>query len=151
MNGNMKQLDARRTQRQEAARRISQDIMPSEGYSEQWKNNDSLYNAAMAGNVHSIRLNLEAGADLNARFSGLNITALHAAAMHNQPKACAFLVKKGADIFATDDVGHTPLQTAISWRSMLAVPTLAEAAIRAIVGKKNGKEFVWYLRACLSS
>jgi ankyrin repeat protein len=147
----MKQLGARKALRQEAARRISQDILQSEGYSEQWINNDSLYNAAMAGDVNSIRLNLEAGADLNARFSGLNITALHAAAMHNQPKACAFLVKKGADIFATDDVGHTPIQTAISWRSMLAVPTLAEAMARAIAGKENGKEFVWFFRACISS
>jgi ankyrin repeat protein len=148
----MKQLDARKALTQETAKRISQDILPSEDYSKQRNFDGALYSAAMNGDTIAIKGLLDKGADVNARFSGLYITALHAAAIQNEHNACALLLEKGANPFALNDLGKTPLQQALSWRSSdLVVRTLAEGMARAIMGKENGKAFIRYLRACLSS
>ena len=150
----MRPLNARKRRKQQGAKRIVHDIMPSEKRSEEEQRllNIALFNSTLNGNITGMKLALKGGADMNMKATGLMITPLHAAAIHQQDKACAFLIKKGADVYANDDRGHTPLQKAISWGNRTEiVHMLAEAMAHAIVGKEKRIIFVSSFRACVSS
>ena len=55
------------------------------------------------------------GVEIAARDSILGETALHIAARSGHLKLCQFLTKKGADVFARNANGQTPLAVAKAW------------------------------------
>jgi ankyrin repeat protein len=65
-----------------------------------------LHSAAASGVAESVRLLVEAGADVNARQQG-GFTPLHAAAQHGDPAMLHLLLSKGADAAAATDDGRT--------------------------------------------
>jgi ankyrin repeat protein len=150
----MRQLNARKPRKRQTARQVEREILPSEGRSEveQHVLNAGLYNSAIKGNIAGMKRALKGGADINMRSEeGVWNTLLHMTVIHNQGKACTFLIKKGADVFATGDSGYTPLQVAIKWGRTEIVRILADGMARAIVGKENGDAFISSFRACFSS
>ncbi len=64
-----------------------------------------IFEAAEKGDVQYLEACLDAGASVNQRNvdTELKETPLHRTASSNQMKACEFLVRKGADIFAIDE------------------------------------------------
>ena len=59
---------------------------------------------------------VEVKADVAAKASHLEKTALHFAAANGQLETCKFLVEVNADVFAKDSSGSTPLKNAIDSR-----------------------------------
>ncbi len=74
-----------------------------------------LWSAAKSGHLKAIRQLLEAGADINAKKTTLNIegdTLLHFAASNNQAEAAKVLVELGARVDSRNNLGMTPLMEA---------------------------------------
>ena len=71
----------------------------------------ALHYAALYGSTESVRILLEAGADVNARNSGQSTPLIFGA--YNLEKT-KLLVYKGADVNAVNDAGSRPLYTAVS-------------------------------------
>ncbi|HMF27775.1 MAG TPA: ankyrin repeat domain-containing protein, partial [Candidatus Cybelea sp.] len=65
-----------------------------------------------AQTIEAIQLLLDRGADVNATTAD-GRTALHGAALQGYDDVIRFLVAKGADLFAKDRKGFTPLDTAL--------------------------------------
>ncbi|MBL8797008.1 MAG: ankyrin repeat domain-containing protein [Planctomycetia bacterium] len=66
---------------------------------------------ASLGNVGKVKLELQKGADINAKFAN-GATALHEAALNGHVELVRFLLANGADRTLTDGVGATPLELA---------------------------------------
>jgi ankyrin repeat protein len=64
--------------------------------------------AARDGRMDTVRMLLEAGAEINARDAN-DITPLITAITNNHPDVARLLIDRGADIKATDWYGRTPL------------------------------------------
>jgi uncharacterized protein len=73
--------------------------------------------AARDGRLETMRILLEAGANINATDAN-EITPLIAAITNNHPEVARFLIERGADIKATDWYGRTPLWAAVETRNM---------------------------------
>jgi parvulin-like peptidyl-prolyl isomerase len=67
------------------------------------------------GDLTRVKSLLEDGADVNTKFSSLDgnkQTPLHIAAINGRKKIARLLIQHGANIFAVDAAGKTPIQTA---------------------------------------
>jgi ankyrin repeat protein len=73
--------------------------------------------AARDGRMDTVRMLLEAGADINARDAN-DITPLITAITNNHPELARYLIERGADVKAVDWYGRTPLWAAIETRNM---------------------------------
>jgi ankyrin repeat protein len=73
--------------------------------------------AARDGRIESVRLLLDAGADINQADAN-GITPLVMALANNHPEAALLLVERGADVRATDWYGRTALWAAVEARNM---------------------------------
>jgi ankyrin repeat protein len=68
-----------------------------------------LHYAVKMGQVETAKLLIQAGADVNCRIEGNNVTPLMWAASGVQTEMVKFSLASGADVNATDDQGRTPL------------------------------------------
>jgi len=75
---------------------------------------EKLGNAALAGDVDSIRAALEQGANVNGKYSQ-SYSALWLAASQGRNDAVKFLIAAGANVNRVEGVGHTPLGAAVSY------------------------------------
>jgi len=73
--------------------------------------------AARDGRMDTVRLLLDAGADINARDAN-DITPLIIAITNNHPDVARLLIDKGADLKAIDWYGRSPLWAAVETRNM---------------------------------
>ena len=73
--------------------------------------------AARDGRMDTVRMLLDAGADINQRDAN-EITPLIIAITNNHPDVARFLIDRGADIKAVDWYGRTPLWAAVETRNM---------------------------------
>ncbi len=67
--------------------------------------------AAMGGDVESVKLLVDAGVDVNTKYSPEG-TALHMAAMRDRRELALWLIEHGAAVDAITSYGSTPLHTA---------------------------------------
>ena len=89
----------------------------------------SVADAAMGGDVETLRALLEQGSDVNARF-GDGMTGLHWAARNGNAAIAEVLIGAGADLEATTRIGaHTPLHVAsAAGRAPVVKPLLLAGA-----------------------
>jgi ankyrin len=73
--------------------------------------------ASRDGRIETVRMLLDAGADINQRDAN-DITPLLAAITNNHPDVARYLIERGADITAVDWYGRTPLWAAVETRNM---------------------------------
>jgi ankyrin len=73
--------------------------------------------ASRDGRMETVRMLLDAGADINLRDAN-DITPLIAAITNNHPDVARYLIERGADIKAADWYGRTPLWAAVETRDM---------------------------------
>jgi uncharacterized protein len=73
--------------------------------------------ASRDGRMESVRMLLDAGAEINLRDAN-DITPLLAAITNNHPDVARYLIERGADIRVVDWYGRTPLWAAIETRNM---------------------------------
>jgi uncharacterized protein len=73
--------------------------------------------AARDGRLETVRVLLDAGANINDRDAN-EITPLIIAITNNHPDVARFLIERGADIKAVDWYGRTPLWAAVETRNM---------------------------------
>ena len=73
--------------------------------------------ASRDGRMDSVRMLLDAGADINVRDAN-EITPLISAITNNHPDVARYLIERGADIKAVDWYGRTPLWAAVETRNM---------------------------------
>jgi ankyrin len=73
--------------------------------------------ASRDGRKETVRMLLDAGADVNLRDAN-DITPLLAAITNNHPDVARYLIERGADIKAVDWYGRTPLWAAVETRNM---------------------------------
>jgi ankyrin repeat protein len=85
-----------------------------------------LIDAANLNHVAILKLLLDHGADPNIRQWGLNVSALHAAAVDGEVEVARLLLDHGADPSAVDARGVTPLHLAIQLRQAAMVRLLLE-------------------------
>jgi hypothetical protein len=85
--------------------------------------NRTLHQAASAGDLASVKLLIENGADVNETVGGF--TPLHKAAERGRKDVVELLIQKGADVNAKGNGDLTPLHLATSWRN----PDVAELLI----------------------
>jgi ankyrin repeat protein len=85
-------------------------------------------------NVDTIRVLIEAGADIHA-VTDEGVSVLHAAAMVNNADVAALLVQSGADVEATTNNGTTPVMVAVSHGAVEVFKVLLEAG--ADLTRKN--------------
>ena len=71
-----------------------------------------LFEAATVGDRGSARSNLKKGANVNATPTGSSWTPLHLAANEGSEATCRCLLDGGADLYARNNAGETPLQLA---------------------------------------
>jgi ankyrin repeat protein len=74
---------------------------------------DALYRAIREGSLDDTRKAIKAGADVNARLTRYQQTPLHLAAIFGQTAIAGLLIKKGANVNATDVTPWTQLQEAM--------------------------------------
>lgn len=78
-------------------------------------NNAEFSKAITDGDLTRVKALLEDGADVNTKFSSLDgnkQTPLHIAVLNGRKRIARLLIGQGADIFAVDAAGKTPIQTA---------------------------------------
>ena len=73
---------------------------------------DELREAAAAGDIETVKAQLNEGADPNARDRELGVTPLSWATLFNQVEVAEFLIQKGADVNARNRDGGTSLHAA---------------------------------------
>ncbi len=100
--------------------------------------NTPLHEAAANGKVDTLRLLIEAGADLNAR-DNTGMTPLHAAAMWDRRETIEALIDAGADMEALDDFGDTPFLTAAVFGRVNALEALKARGANIHAKSKNGQ------------
>ena len=71
---------------------------------------NAVMTASYRGHIAALTHLLDKGADLHASNHVAGCTALHWAAMHNQPAACELLLSRGADLLAESNQGRTALE-----------------------------------------
>jgi ankyrin repeat protein len=83
-----------------------------------------------AGNGHTecVRVLLEAGADVNARYSN-ELTALMWASAYGHVATVRFLLTRGADATLRDNRGKTAMMLATEEERPLVVAALREAGV----------------------
>jgi ankyrin repeat protein len=89
-----------------------------------------LHIAAAVGNVETLRILLDAGADINARDTDIAATPLHVAIGFGQADAGRLLVERGADISARNADGATILHEAAYGRDLELIRQLEKADVR---------------------
>lgn len=94
-----------------------------------------LQRAAMSGYIRSVEELLKAGASLEAKNTESGMTALHFAAFHREPVMLEFLLQRGADPDAENNVGTTPLMMACANASFEMTKTLI--AFKANINKRQ--------------
>ena len=72
----------------------------------------SVSDAAVSGDLESLRQHIAAGSDLNAQNPASGATALIAAALFGQTEAASLLIDAGADLELKNNEGSTALITA---------------------------------------
>ena len=77
-------------------------------------NADPMYDAVQEGDIETVKLLIEGGADINAMGMFGHPPLNHAVASGHKDVA-EYLISKGADINGQDVDGSTPLQTAAFW------------------------------------
>jgi hypothetical protein len=75
----------------------------------------SIHQAAVDGDVDSVKKRLDEGADINEKNRMMLYTPLHGAARNGRMEVVKLLVDKGADINATEKSGMTPLMLAVQY------------------------------------
>lgn len=100
--------------------------------------NTPLHEAAANGKVETLKLLIEAGADLNAR-DDTGMTPLHAAAMWDRRETIDALIDAGADMEAVDDFGDTPFLTAAVFGRVHALEALKARGANIHAKSKNGQ------------
>lgn len=92
--------------------------------------------AGLMGDVQSVALLLDAGANINAAQAPLHATALQEAAMAGHLEVVRVLLARGADVSLQDNQGFTPLHAA-SWNGHLEVIDLLLAHNAALEARNN--------------
>ena len=72
----------------------------------------ALIDAAVVGDIETVKKHLAAGVDVNAKDGG-GATTLHAAAFSGEQEIAELLIAKGADVNVKNDHDQTPLDGAI--------------------------------------
>jgi ankyrin repeat protein len=89
-----------------------------------------LYLAVHSGSIESIRLLVEAGANVNRPTSFEKNTPLHLAVEKNWKDICRYLIEKGADVRACNVMMRTPLHcAAVTGRLEIGVMLLKAGAL----------------------
>jgi len=91
------------------------------------------YDAAI-GDLATVKAFLARGVAVDVRANGQ--TALHGAAVAGQVEVIEYLIAAGADINATDRLGASPLDVAISEKRPEAAAYLADHGAKAVRGPK---------------
>ena len=73
----------------------------------------SIYEAPREGNIEVVKQHIAAGTDVKAVWHVMGKAPLHNAAFGGHKEVVELLIAKGADVNGKDDVGKTPLDTAI--------------------------------------
>jgi ankyrin repeat protein len=96
--------------------------------------------SAADGHAEMVRLLLDSGADITAVDSGMQATALHAAAYLRHPEAMRVLVEYGIDMDAQGPYnGYTALHDAVWQNNVEGVRVLVNAGARTDIKGKNGE------------
>ena len=85
-----------------------------------------LHQAAIDGDVATVRALLEQGMDVNTDFGRTGLTALHYAARHGHLDIVRVLLDRGADINATSRLRETPIKFAAEYGHLEVVRLLIE-------------------------
>jgi ankyrin repeat protein len=99
---------------------------------------EQLIDAARKGEVATLRALLERAAPPNGRDSD-GLTALHVAAMNDQPVAMRALLEAGADVNARTELGSTPLMAAARAGAVTAVNELLTAGADVTLANRRGQ------------
>ena len=75
---------------------------------------NSIHEAAEAGNIESVKQAIADGADVNAKNED-GVTPLSSAAYFGHKKVVELLIAKDADVNAKDNLGDTPIDWAVAW------------------------------------
>lgn len=97
-----------------------------------------LHRAAGAGNVESVRLLLEAGAEVDP-LKGEAGTPLFFAASQGRTEVVELLIEAGADVNAPKDDGQTPLMTAAMFGHQDVIELLIEAGADPTLTTEDGQ------------
>lgn len=103
----------------------------------------ALHDAASTGNVAAIRRELDAGAEIDARFDGSEgwtrgMTPLMTAIFHRQGEAARLLLERGAEINAAAADGRTPLIYAAGWGNSDMVALLLDRGANIDARSREG-------------
>lgn len=90
-------------------------------------------------NLEMVQMLLERGADVNARETFMNVTALYFASFYQCMEIMDVLIAHGADVNAVDEYGFTILHACAMFGRTHSVRKLiaAGADVEAVVGKEN--------------
>ncbi|XP_076449469.1 uncharacterized protein LOC143285905 isoform X2 [Babylonia areolata] len=97
----------------------------------------ALYCAARRGHLDVCRQLLQAGADINAQCHHSKQTPLLGAVETQQTEVVTLLLERGADVQVTDNVGITPLYTAVEGNCLPLVRQLIQAGSEVNVGSQD--------------
>ena len=92
----------------------------------------SIHMAAEDGNIEVVKQHIAAGTDVNAKEE--DGTPLHYAAWNGHKEIVELLIAAGADVNAKNNIGHTPLDSAIEYNQ----PQIADLLRKH--GGKTGEE-----------
>lgn len=121
-----------------AARPLIADDTPEQARQKALKKaQDALIAAAKQGEVDQVLLQLQAGADVNARDSGQRTALLHAV-RGGQPAVVRALIEAGADLDARDRDSRTALMEAARLKEALPARDLVAAGADVNVADKEG-------------
>lgn len=85
----------------------------AQGISESAPPEDQICGAAIAGDLDKVKKLLETDSTLIDAVSADGKTPLHFAAAYGQNSVVSYLLEKGADIGAEDDLGESPIDFAV--------------------------------------
>jgi len=98
---------------------------------------NSLFNAALDGDVEQIRQSIEDGAHVNATDKD-GQTPLHYAIKHGTPEACAALIENGADMELKDNHGSAALHHAANVGNAQACAILISKGANVNIKDEDG-------------
>lgn len=96
----------------------------------------ALFVAATRGDTLSVRLLLDAGANINMKTKIAERTALHQAVLKSKVNVVKLLISSGADVNAENKFGRTPLYYAMNPSFPLPTPSESEFLIKYL--RENG-------------